>query len=53
MNQQKIKGDKRFIIISLYSRAYVLDNLVAVDFVVPFNNEWIAYYRRTGWIGSN
>ncbi len=35
---KKIKGDKRPII-PLYSRAYVLDNLKAVDFVVPFDEE--------------
>jgi len=35
---KKIKGDKRPII-PLYSRAYVLDNIKAVDFVVPFDEE--------------
>ena len=35
---KKIKGNKRPII-PLYSRAYVLDNLKAVDFVVPFDEE--------------
>ena len=35
---KKIKGDKRPII-PLHSRAYVLDNLKAVDFVVPFDEE--------------
>ncbi len=35
---KKIKGDKRPII-PLYSRAYILDNLKAVDFVVPFDEE--------------
>ena len=35
---KKIKGDKRPII-PLYSRAYVLDNLKVVDFVVPFDEE--------------
>jgi len=35
---KKIKGDKRPIV-PLYSRAYVLDNLKAVDFVVPFDEE--------------
>jgi rfaE bifunctional protein nucleotidyltransferase chain/domain len=35
---KKIKGNKRPIV-PLYSRAYVLDNLKAVDFVVPFDEE--------------
>ncbi|ACX71925.1 rfaE bifunctional protein [Methanocaldococcus vulcanius M7] len=35
---KKIKGNKRPII-PLYSRVYVLDNLKAVDFVVPFDEE--------------
>ncbi|WP_456420254.1 D-glycero-beta-D-manno-heptose 1-phosphate adenylyltransferase [Methanocaldococcus infernus] len=35
---KKIKGEKRPII-SLHSRAYVLDNLKAVDFVVPFDED--------------